>query len=277
MRRYAVLLSGVAAALAWCPAQVGAFSSGAWGSLRPALARPHAAARPGLRSVAGPMHKRRAAAGAASITAALDGYDSMLSLDSPAAWAAFLLWSIPLPVAIGAVLRFAEEKGSASAPLDTIEKSTDKPLGEQRNLMWAFPSFSWWVLVRVGKMPTRTYSHTHAQHGRIHDMACCAASCGTLTRSLLSTCPCGKNGVFSSTGLRVNVLALPTRRVPSALPYPAVCLARTHTHVQHKLSFVRSLIIFLSCSHHIQLGRSGMVPQLQIQDRGRAQGLQGRG
>eukprot|EP00802_Teleaulax_amphioxeia_P017197 Tamp_17343.p1 GENE.Tamp_17343~~Tamp_17343.p1 ORF type:complete len:350 (-),score=52.26 Tamp_17343:347-1243(-) len=88
------------------------------------------------------MHKRRAAAGAASITAALDGYDSMLSLDSPAAWAAFLLWSIPLPVAIGAVLRFAEEKGSASAPLDTIEKSTDKPLGEQRNLMWAFPSFS---------------------------------------------------------------------------------------------------------------------------------------
>ena len=63
------------------------------------------------------------------MNAALDGYDSLLTLDSPAAWAAFLLWSVPLPVTIGAVLRLASAKavGEARAPLETIENSKDKP------------------------------------------------------------------------------------------------------------------------------------------------------
>jgi hypothetical protein len=81
--------------------------------------------------------------GAQACRSALDSYDSLLSLDSPAAWAAFILWSVPLPVAIGSILRFAEStSGQAERPaLDVIKKSTDKPLGVQRNLMWCFPSF----------------------------------------------------------------------------------------------------------------------------------------
>ena len=81
---------------------------------------------------------------AGGLKAALDGYDSLLTLDSPTAWAAFLLWSVPLPAAIGAILTAAEQKTgpAARAPLESIEQSTDKPLGVQRNLMWAFPSFS---------------------------------------------------------------------------------------------------------------------------------------
>ncbi len=89
----------------------------------------------------GTIAKRKS--GARACRSAVDGYDSLLSLDSPAAWAAFILWSVPLPVAIGSILRFAEStSGQAERPaLDVITKSTDKPLGVQRNLMWCFPSF----------------------------------------------------------------------------------------------------------------------------------------
>jgi hypothetical protein len=141
----AVVLFSATAALAWCPGQASAFLQAACGGFCPALARPRAAARPGALRVVWPVkHSRPARAGARGLTAALDGYDSLLTLDSPVAWAAFLLWSVPLPVTIGAVLRLASAKagGEARAPLETIEMSTDKPLGEQRNLMWAFPSFS---------------------------------------------------------------------------------------------------------------------------------------
>lgn len=47
--------------------------------------------------------------GVGGFRAALDGYDSLLTLDSPAAWAAFILWSVPLPTTIGALLRYGEQ------------------------------------------------------------------------------------------------------------------------------------------------------------------------
>ena len=89
----------------------------------------------------GTIAKRKS--GARACRSAVDGYDSLLSLDSPTVWAAFILWSVPLPVAIGSILRLAEStSGQAERPaLDVITKSTDKPLRVQRNLMWCFPSF----------------------------------------------------------------------------------------------------------------------------------------
>lgn len=42
--------------------------------------------------------------GATTLKAAFPGYESMLALDTPAAWAAFLLWSVPLPATIGSFM-----------------------------------------------------------------------------------------------------------------------------------------------------------------------------
>jgi hypothetical protein len=63
-------------------------------------ARPSAtpAGRPLDRCRTSRLQARR---GAAALKAAFPGYESMLTLDTPAAWAAFLLWSVPLPATIG--------------------------------------------------------------------------------------------------------------------------------------------------------------------------------
>lgn len=53
-------------------------------------------------SRAAPAHRRpQHLRGATALRSAFDGYESMLTLDTPAAWAAFLLWSVPLPATIG--------------------------------------------------------------------------------------------------------------------------------------------------------------------------------
>jgi len=78
----------------------------------------------------------------------MDGYETMMPLDSPASWAAFLLWSVPLPLAIGGMLKVAEgNKKDTPATPASVASATTREAGEgvpgiQRNLMWAFPSFS---------------------------------------------------------------------------------------------------------------------------------------
>jgi hypothetical protein len=93
---------------------------------------------PSLSRAAGPAHlalsssvpslarlaHRRTKAGAATLGAALDGYDSLLTLDSPAAWAAFILWSVPLPATIGALLRYAEQVSGYTQPVIYITRYT---------------------------------------------------------------------------------------------------------------------------------------------------------
>ena len=76
--------------------------------------------------------------------AALEGYTSMLALDSPGAWAAFLLWATPVPVIISSLCKVAEDKSGPSSIKPLPQGSGEPALGEpgiQRNIMWAFPSF----------------------------------------------------------------------------------------------------------------------------------------
>mmetsp|Transcript_57886 Transcript_57886/g.141976 ORF Transcript_57886/g.141976 Transcript_57886/m.141976 type:complete len:353 (-) Transcript_57886:718-1776(-) len=88
----------------------------------------------------------RRTASAPRVTAAMEGYTSMMTLDTPEAWAIFLFWSVPLPLVIGTLLRIAQgNSGDSGLPVQTSatkwEKGTGEP-GIQRNLMWAFPSFA---------------------------------------------------------------------------------------------------------------------------------------
>jgi hypothetical protein len=112
-----------------------------------AFITPLPAKLPGLRTSHHGVLPPRAPAVGARRAAGITPRATMLPLDSAGQWAGFLLWSVPLPVTIGALLRVAEGKVPQIAPVadaaaaspSTIAKG---PAGVQRNLMWAFPSFS---------------------------------------------------------------------------------------------------------------------------------------
>eukprot|EP00961_Rhodomonas_salina_P288760 3902303-Rhodomonas_salina.2 len=125
-------------AFAFSPAAVMGFAPGAM--LTPALRTPSLqlsqASRSGVGSgsfaasgfrLPSTKHAGRSWKGSVvGMQAALEGYSSLLTFDSPVAWAAFLLWATPIPLVISGLCKVAEDNSGPSS-IDALPQGQGAP------------------------------------------------------------------------------------------------------------------------------------------------------